>query len=270
MTVNHYDYRHYYKSMARMLDHEERVGSRKPRVDSVRVAAWAIEDCEAGGRVSPKEINEAVESAVRALQKELNEENRKRLEEYRLQHLRERFGDYTPWDETKHRRDLLGRFTTTGGGYEFGKMSSRERIESQINLRQGAQRWDRDGAIEYLQRKAKPASSRRCGEYVSKAIEAGGIRLNRELNPTRTRTNREGSAYGYGPVLIDAGFVIMPGSTTPQAGDVAVFPQSRGHEHGHIAMFNGREWISDFKQLDIYGSRKRREDKIEPVIYRRP
>lgn len=132
------------------------------------------------------------------------------------------------------------------------------------------QQWGKKRSIEYLQRNTKEKPGNRCAEAVSQAIEAGGIRLNRDLNLTRTKTNPSGSASGYAPVLKAAGFRAMPTGTTPQPNDVVVFPQSRGHKHGHIAMFDGRDWRSDFKQIDIYGSPKRREDRTPYTLYRRP
>ncbi len=35
----------------------------------------------------------------------------------------------------------------------------------------------------------------------------------------------------------------------PDKGDIAVFqPPDKEHEHGHIQMYNGKIWVSDFKQ----------------------
>ena len=34
-------------------------------------------------------------------------------------------------------------------------------------------------------------------------------------------------------------------------GDIVVFDSVTGHQYGHIAMWTGTEWISDFKQKNI-------------------
>ena len=36
-----------------------------------------------------------------------------------------------------------------------------------------------------------------------------------------------------------------------EAGDVVVFPASGGRKWGHIAMWNGSQWVSDFSQKNI-------------------
>lgn len=38
---------------------------------------------------------------------------------------------------------------------------------------------------------------------------------------------------------------------TPQNGDVVIFPNVPNHPYGHIAMWNGSQWVSDFKQKNI-------------------
>ncbi len=125
MSVNHYDYRHYYKSMARILDHEVRTGQRRPGMDRTRAAALAIEDCEAAGRVTPKEINEAVENVLRAFMENVETRMQARKEEY-LREMRLRRGEtiHDEWEEEEHPRDEIGRFTFKGAGGNGSKSSS--------------------------------------------------------------------------------------------------------------------------------------------------
>ena len=42
---------------------------------------------------------------------------------------------------------------------------------------------------------------------------------------------------------------------TPKKGDICVFPFNKHHVFGHIAMWNGEQWISDFKQKHIIVSK---------------
>lgn len=175
----------------------------------------------------------------------------------------------------------LGLFVNTIGGREAAAFASGKLVAAaaQVNSATDAggavkgtaqaplKPWNRNKAIEHLQREALPKSDNKCGIFVREAIEAGGIRLNRNLN-----TTTEGSAFGFGPILEHAGFKKIPTNTKLQAGDVVIFPKSHNlkHKHGHIAMYDGEKWISDFKQDDIYASRRRAKDKTPYTLYRRP
>lgn len=125
-------------------------------------------------------------------------------------------------------------------------------------------KWDLDAAIAHLQNAAQRGSRRRCGEYVHKAIDAGGITLNTRYNPTKE------SASGYGPILRHAGFRTVAPGEEPQRGDVVVFQAIEGHPDGHVAMFDGQAWISDFRQHDIYAGSDYRKIRAPYVLYRRP
>ena len=46
---------------------------------------------------------------------------------------------------------------------------------------------------------------------------------------------------------------------SPQTGDIVVFPKVDGHIWGHIQMWNGRQWISDFMQKGFYAAAGYRE-----------
>jgi CHAP domain. len=96
--------------------------------------------------------------------------------------------------------------------------------------------WDKVGAVRYLQSHAQPASIGRCAEYTRRAIEWGGLQL-----------VRTGSARNYSSSLICVGFYEVHGN--PQRGDVIVIQSISGHPDGHMAMFDGQIWISDFKQM---------------------
>jgi len=126
--------------------------------------------------------------------------------------------------------------------------------------------WNREKAIQHLEGHAESQSQHKCAKYVRRAIEAGGISLDRSLNPTGEKQ----SAYGYGPVLEDAGFKPVPEGTPPQAGDVVIFPKTPDYEHGHAAMFNGEKWISDFEQDRMHSSKSAEDKKMPYTIYHRP
>ena len=107
--------------------------------------------------------------------------------------------------------------------------------------------YDIDKAAAYLTDNAQPKSQHECARYVRLAIQAGGC-------PTYFHP---ASAKEYDVFLPKLGFKEIPiTGYKPVKGDIIVIkpPQDQsGHEHGHIAMFNGKIWISDFRQRDTYG-----------------
>ena len=122
--------------------------------------------------------------------------------------------------------------------------------------------WDKAKAVEHLDKHALAQSAGRCAQFVRQAIEAGGVVLVRHL-----------SAKDYGPSLTMVGFVAMPPSVvlTPAAGDVGVVQPIPGHPDGHMAMFDGTLWVSDFKQMHgLYPGPKYRELKPPFTVYRSP
>jgi len=97
--------------------------------------------------------------------------------------------------------------------------------------------WDIEAAISHLNSNAEPRSIGYCARYVRQAMEAGGL----------STAGRPGSAKGYVSYLPSIGYTkIDTSSYLP--GDIVVFDAVPGHKHGHIAMWNGSQWVSDFKQ----------------------
>ena len=70
--------------------------------------------------------------------------------------------------------------------------------------------------------------------------------------------------------LLAVGFVALPAAEGFYAGaDVAVIQPITGHPHGHMAMFNGTFWLSDFKQLHgLYPGPGYRCQKPPFTVYR--
>jgi RHS repeat-associated protein len=70
------------------------------------------------------------------------------------------------------------------------------------------------------------------------------------------------SAKDYGPLLIREGFeVISPVGYKPQKGDIRVWqPAKGGSQHGHIDIWDGSNWVSDFIENSDYPGRKYRAD----------
>ncbi len=120
---------------------------------------------------------------------------------------------------------------------------------------------DVDKAVQQLDT-AGSASQHRCAHFVRLAIQAGGVEL--AVHPV--------NAKDYGPVLARAGFeVVPPSGYNPAKGDVIVIQSYKGGSPaGHIEMFDGIRWVSDFKQPshDIWPGPGYRASKPSYVIYR--
>lgn len=78
------------------------------------------------------------------------------------------------------------------------------------------------------------------------------------------------SAKDMGPALQKAGFdPVDKTNYAPQKGDVVVIqPYPGGNANGHIAMYDGKQWISDFKQKDMWGGPRYRTYQPPSQVYR--
>jgi len=123
--------------------------------------------------------------------------------------------------------------------------------------------YDIEKAVDHLNAHALDASIHKCATYVRQAIEAGGGVLPTNLSHKYAKE--------YGPVLSAMGFrKLSIEDYVPQKGDIAVFQPPSGKEEGHVQMYNGEIWASDFFQRgsDIYPGKKYREEKVSYEIYR--
>lgn len=112
-------------------------------------------------------------------------------------------------------------------------------------------------AISYASSHALTSPSGRCAYYVRKALAAGGI--------TSLESSHPGHAYQYGSYLKKAGFTAvytgvyktgMSSISGLKAGDIVVFQPVAGHPSGHIAIYDGRNWISDYRQVRMSSNDK--------------
>ena len=122
--------------------------------------------------------------------------------------------------------------------------------------------WNVDKAVETLNNNALSSSSGYCARYVRYALEAGGVNTN----------GRPGSAKDYDTFLFKKGFnKVSSLYYKPITGDIVVMEAFVGlkkvHPHGHIQMFNGKKWISDFVQKDFWpGSDYRNAQPINTIL----
>jgi hypothetical protein len=118
-----------------------------------------------------------------------------------------------------------------------------------------------DDAVKHLDSNAYPKSQGACARYVREAIEAGGVTIS---------FPRPLYAKDYGPKLTELGFSKLDAKDyVPKKGDVVVVQPPAGQSAGHIQMYNGKTWVSDFVQgEDIYPGPAFRKEKVAYEIYR--
>ena len=102
---------------------------------------------------------------------------------------------------------------------------------------------DIDKAVNHLVSNAKPKSSNWCAKYVANALEAGGFKFTRQSSAYLYRTNG---------VLTNIGYREIPKPSSFVKGDITVTDKNRYHVDGHIAMWSGSQWISDYFQKSEY------------------
>ncbi|HTE01718.1 MAG TPA: DUF6443 domain-containing protein [Mucilaginibacter sp.] len=103
----------------------------------------------------------------------------------------------------------------------------------------------------------------KCAMHVRKAIEAGGINT----------ANHPVAAKDYAPYLKDWGFkIISPKDYSADMGDIRVWQPYFGdkNNYGHIDMFNGKQWVSDFKENNFYPGRGYQDNNASYQIFRWP
>lgn len=94
-------------------------------------------------------------------------------------------------------------------------------------------------AAQIASRAAHRSSIGRCALYVRRALQSAGY----SFTP-------QPSAYQYANgTLKSAGFTrINSNNYQPQLGDVVVFNRTSKNPHGHIQIYDGSDWVSDFRQ----------------------
>ena len=98
-------------------------------------------------------------------------------------------------------------------------------------------------AARFATKNAAPRSKTCCAWYVMRALQEGGCPIS--IYP----------AWAYEYVLPLHGFKeVSKKDYSPKTGDIVVIERSKKHIWGHIAIFNGKIWVSDFKQrsMNVY------------------
>lgn len=91
--------------------------------------------------------------------------------------------------------------------------------------------------VDKLNSQARSKSTGYCARFISNVLESAGF------NFTRWH------AYDYNKVMKSLPFYEVTGNNNAfQKGDIVVIDKVGKHKYGHVQMFNGISWISDFKQ----------------------
>ena len=124
--------------------------------------------------------------------------------------------------------------------------------------------WNKEKAIEHLMLHAETHSQKKCAKYTREAIEAGGLILIRPNSNSAKDYKNSLIATGFLPLGVDSGKYLP--------GDVVIINSftdgAEEHPHGHIAMFDGNNWVSDFSQQELYPGPAYRKCRPKYMIYR--
>lgn len=97
-------------------------------------------------------------------------------------------------------------------------------------------------AVKLATRHARGHSIGYCARYVANALQGAGFKFTRQRSAYMYHTN--GILAGMGFSVVHSGL----DGFTPQVGDICVIDKFNKHRHGHICIWNGKNWISDFRQ----------------------
>ena len=97
--------------------------------------------------------------------------------------------------------------------------------------------------IQHLTDNALSKSSENCASYVANALKAGDFVFNRQTYAYQYWSNE---------ILTGIGYYEINKTSSYEKGDITVTENNDYHPEGHIAMWNGTNWISDFVQKSEY------------------
>ena len=115
-------------------------------------------------------------------------------------------------------------------------------------FKRNAKGWNIQLACNWIHTNSKATSQHACARFVRKAIEAGGI----------STSGRPNWAWHYISYLPSLGFKFLCKAKRndpdykPEPGDIAVYMKNGDRNvPGHICMWTGKNWCSDFKQNNM-------------------
>ena len=131
--------------------------------------------------------------------------------------------------------------------------------------------------VETINKTAGSSTRHKCATNVREALESTGFTTSdgSTITDKYKKAGLAESAYMYDSngILEDVGFKKIDPNTSPIPGDIEVFGRTNGIKHGHIQVFNGDHWVSDFHQSGgskyrPYGSPGLKYGNMVPSLYR--
>jgi hypothetical protein len=124
--------------------------------------------------------------------------------------------------------------------------------------------FDNEEFVNFLRKNAGKHSRAQCARYVRLALEAAGA----------DTSGHPAEAKRYANILLRNGFrpiqAASPGRQLFRKGDVVVMePTQGGNQAGHIAAYDGKDWISDFIQSGFWPGPAYAKEEPTYVVYRR-
>lgn len=111
-----------------------------------------------------------------------------------------------------------------------------------LGIFNGPYKYNNEKAVQYIINHKHNTSRCMCAWYTMKAIRNGGCYYC-YIYP----------AYAYNKILLQLGFTeISTKNYVPKVGDISVLPSNSKSCFGHIAIYDGKYWVSDFEQKDIF------------------
>jgi RHS repeat-associated protein len=98
---------------------------------------------------------------------------------------------------------------------------------------------DKDKVVKWMQDNAGSKPTGKCAHVCRLGLDEGGF---------DSGGQQPIAAGDYGPFLLGRGAGEVPEGKAAEAGDIAVFDKTATHKYGHIQIFDGKQWLSDFKQ----------------------
>ena len=117
--------------------------------------------------------------------------------------------------------------------------------------------FDKNQAAEWIRSNAlKPYGKHECATHVRKALEAGGL----------DTSGHPKHAKDWGLMLARLGFRCT--SDAAKIGDIIVMQGTSTSSSGHIEFYDGKNWVSDFVQREIWPGPGYRVEKPQYETYR--
>ncbi|MFH7804432.1 CHAP domain-containing protein [Acinetobacter sp. A1-4-2] len=140
-------------------------------------------------------------------------------------------------------RSQSGKNSKKSSEFQTGQAIAKKNV-----LAKNGQRIDISKFTDFLQSVSSTSSSQKCAKSIRLALESAGARF--QSHPV--------AAADWGNTLMKIGYrEINPKFDAPKEGDIYIIDRTGKHVYGHIAGFNGKQWVSDFKQrsYDVYNEK---------------